>query len=171
VTRSLIAGRPWEMGRWGGGGGARACRVVDGEVSSAQRRQRTAAGLGSHRPPLAPTRPSAPPRSRRPQAHATCDVEYSTLRARRVPLLCAYGRPPRVRRCCLLSHPATTMNLSLVDPFVLAQDCPEVITGRLREYLRPRTAHAAAVTHSTQAAAIRRRSASATAATCSPLAV
>lgn len=25
------------------------------------------------------------------------------------------------------------MNLSLVDPFVLAQDCPEVITGRLRE--------------------------------------
>ncbi|KAF2273449.1 WD40 repeat-like protein [Westerdykella ornata] len=26
------------------------------------------------------------------------------------------------------------MNLSLVDPFVLAQDCPEVITGRLREW-------------------------------------
>lgn len=25
------------------------------------------------------------------------------------------------------------MNLSLVDPFVLAQDCPDVITGRLRE--------------------------------------
>ncbi|KAK1908105.1 hypothetical protein P3342_013425 [Pyrenophora teres f. teres] len=24
------------------------------------------------------------------------------------------------------------MNLSLVDPFVLAQDCPDVITGRLR---------------------------------------
>jgi hypothetical protein len=26
------------------------------------------------------------------------------------------------------------MNLSLVDPFVLAQDCPEVIAGRLREH-------------------------------------
>jgi COMPASS component SWD1 len=26
------------------------------------------------------------------------------------------------------------MNLSLVDPFVLAQDCPDVITGRLREF-------------------------------------
>jgi COMPASS component SWD1 len=26
------------------------------------------------------------------------------------------------------------MNLSLVDPFILAQDCPEVITGRLREH-------------------------------------
>jgi hypothetical protein len=38
------------------------------------------------------------------------------------------------QRCLLLLlhlHPA--MNLSLVDPFVLAQDCPDVITGRLRE--------------------------------------
>lgn len=73
-------------GAVGGGGGARACRVVDGEVSSAQRRQRTAAGLGSLRSPLAPTRPSAPPRSRRPQAHATCDVEYSVCETCPTPL-------------------------------------------------------------------------------------
>jgi COMPASS component SWD1 len=33
------------------------------------------------------------------------------------------------------------MNLSLVDPFILAQDCPEVITGRLREcFIVPTTA-------------------------------
>jgi hypothetical protein len=61
------------------------------------------------------------------------------------------------------------MNLSLVDPFVLAQDCPEVITGRLREH--PRCcllllAHIDTMTHSAQAAAIRRRSASAITATC-----
>jgi hypothetical protein len=31
----------------------------------------------------------------------------------------------------------TAMNLSLIDPFVLAQDCPEVITGRLRECRNP----------------------------------
>lgn len=36
----------------------------------------------------------------------------------------------RLRPCCCCPP---TMNLSLVDPFVLAQDCPEVITGRLRE--------------------------------------
>ena len=42
-------------------------------------------------------------------------------------------RPALVSVCgpSLGGRPA--MNLSLVDPFVLAQDCPEVITGRLRE--------------------------------------
>jgi COMPASS component SWD1 len=68
------------------------------------------------------------------------------------------------------------MNLSLVDPFILAQDCPEVITGRLRTCspslpLSLSTPCVRPVTHNPQAAAIRRRSASAIAATCSPLAV
>lgn len=63
------------------------------------------------------------------------------------------------------------MNLSLVDPFVLAQDCPEVITGRLRESCPSPHAlrRVIAVDSPAQAAAIRRQSASATAATCSPL--
>lgn len=34
----------------------------------------------------------------------------------------------------LRGHQHSAMNLSLVDPFVLAQDCPEVITGKLREF-------------------------------------
>ena len=49
------------------------------------------------------------------------------------------------------------MNLSLVDPFVLAQDCPDVITGRLRESQYPRPPdHGSAVqtAHNTQAVAI-----------------
>ena len=58
------------------------------------------------------------------------------------------------------------MNLSLVDPFVLAQDCPEVITGRLREYPRaPRQMYTLGDSPA-QAAAIRRRSVSVTVAIC-----
>ena len=59
------------------------------------------------------------------------------------------------------------MNLSLVDPFVLAQDCPDVITGRLRECASPAVAPHPA--HTIQAVATPAPSASATAATCWPL--
>lgn len=61
------------------------------------------------------------------------------------------------------------MNLSLVDPFVLAQDCPDVITGRLRAFFLcaplPTYPHMANIS---QAAVTAHQSASATAATCSP---
>jgi len=60
------------------------------------------------------------------------------------------------------------MNLSLVDPFVLAQDCPEVITGRLSASYASPTARLHPRADVAQAAATARRSASATAATSSP---
>jgi hypothetical protein len=59
------------------------------------------------------------------------------------------------------------MNLSLVDPFVLAQDCPDVITGRLRECAA--SAAFARIAHNLQAADTRPPFASATAAIYWPL--
>jgi hypothetical protein len=56
------------------------------------------------------------------------------------------------------------MNLSLVDPFVLAQDCPDVITGRLRECAA--FAASARITHNFQAVDTPPPFASATAAIC-----
>lgn len=56
------------------------------------------------------------------------------------------------------------MNLSLVDPFVLAQDCPDVITGRLRECAV--SAAPERIAYDMQVVVTPRQFASATAATC-----
>lgn len=93
-------------------------------------------------------------------------------------VLCAHGHQLlHRRRCCALNTASytphclqcITMNLSLVDPFVLAQDCPDVITGRLRESRYPRPPdHGSAVqtAHGTQVAVILHPFALAIAVTC-----
>jgi hypothetical protein len=105
----------------------------------------------------------------------SCAASSSEQRAARPRSAPTQRHGARRRRLCsalnaravsLLPQPAA-MNLSLVDPFVLAQDCPEVITGRLRA--SPPAPRCLSSTDSAQAAATRRRSASATAATCWPL--
>jgi hypothetical protein len=132
-ARSLVA-----SGRGDGDGGGRGVGGEggrEGESSVLKRRRRGQRGSTATLGCQARARLTRIAEQRQPAEIYHC---ASSVRRDDAPGEDAAHSPPFALATALHRRPCLyrvlcAMNLSLVDPFVLAQDCPDVITGRLRE--------------------------------------